>query len=359
MNNKRLCLAIPSLKAGGMERVMSELAAFFGKQDKLEVHIILYGRNPRLFFNVPENVLVHKPEKNFRNKLRFFYTIGRIIFLRRTIRKIDPFSILSFGEYWNSLVMISLYGLKYPVYLSDRCSPEKKFSSFHAILRRWLYPKADGIIAQTEIAGKLLMDQNLNKNIKVIANPVRIHFDKEIKRGNIILSVGRLINTKHHDRLIRIFSKLNAPGWKMMIVGGDDIKQTNSRELIKLVSDLKMEGRIFITGEEKDVATYYKKSRIFAYTSSSEGFPNVIAEALSAGLPVVSYDCIAGPSEMITNGENGYLIPLFNDNEFQEKLQLLIDTEDLRMMMAQKAFQSVEKFSIDTIGQKYLYFILQ
>lgn len=359
MDKKKISLVIPSLKAGGMERVLSELAAFFSRQDGLEVHIILYGRNPQLFFNVPDEILVYKPTTKFNNKLRLFYTLGRILFLRRTVRKIDPFSVLSFGEYWNSFVLLSLYGLKYPVYLSDRCSPDKKFSSFHTILRRWLYPGARGIVAQTEIAGKIYGYQKLNDQIRVIGNPVRIYSDKEISRENIVLSIGRLINTKHHDRLIRIFSRLNAPGWKMLIVGGDDIKQTNFEKLNKLVSDLKMESRISFTGVDTDIERYYKKSRIFAFASSSEGFPNVIAEALSEGLPVISYDCITGPSEMIVNGENGFLIPLFDDNEFQEKLQLLVDNEDMRSMMSEKALLSVKKYSIDIIGQKYLDFILQ
>jgi len=227
------------------------------------------------------------------------------------------------------------------------------------MLRRWLYPGANGIIAQTEIARKIYLEQYVNDEIRVIGNPVRMNSDKEIQRENIILTIGRLINTKHHERLIRIFSGIRAPGWRMLIIGGNDIKQTNYEKLNKLVSELKLDCRVSFTGEVTDVEGYYKKSRIFAFASSSEGFPNVITEALSAGLPVVSYDCIAGPSEMITNGENGFLVPLFDDNMFQEKLKLLIDNDDMRKMMSEKAPLSVRKFSVDSIGQKYLDFILR
>ncbi len=107
-----------------------------------------------------------------------------------------------------------------------------------------------------------------------------------------------------------------------------------------------------------DVDSQYLKSKIFAFTSNSEGFPNVIGEALSAGLPVVSYDCVAGPSEMIVDGENGFLVPVFDDDLFQKRLQQLIDDEELRQKMARKAPESVEKFSIEKIGQQYLDFIL-
>jgi GalNAc-alpha-(1->4)-GalNAc-alpha-(1->3)-diNAcBac-PP-undecaprenol alpha-1,4-N-acetyl-D-galactosaminyltransferase len=71
----------------------------------------------------------------------------------------------------------------------------------------------------------------------------------------------------------------------------------------------------------------------------------------------VSYDCIAGPSEMITDGENGYLIPVFNDELFQEKLQLLIDNDALLNKMSATASQSVKEFEIERIGKEYFSFI--
>jgi hypothetical protein len=72
-----------------------------------------------------------------------------MIFLRKKVKLIKPDSILSFGEYWNSFVLIALIGLPYPVFISDRCSPDKEFTRIHTILRKWFYPKAKGIIAQT------------------------------------------------------------------------------------------------------------------------------------------------------------------------------------------------------------------
>jgi GalNAc-alpha-(1->4)-GalNAc-alpha-(1->3)-diNAcBac-PP-undecaprenol alpha-1,4-N-acetyl-D-galactosaminyltransferase len=170
--------------------------------------------------------------------------------------------------------------------------------------------------------------------------------------------VSRLINTKHHDRLISIFSKLNAPGWKLIIIGSDDQKQKHLFRLRLLTQKLKIDERVFFEGEKQNVEDYYSRCLIFAFTSSSEGFPNVIGEALSAGLPVVSYNCVAGPSDMITHGENGFLVPVFDDEQFQQKLQLLINDKDLRNKMADNAKESIKKFSVESIGQQYLDFIL-
>lgn len=356
---KKICLVIPSLHAGGMERVMSELASFIGAKDNVQLHLVLYGKNPSVFYDLPPNLQVHKPNYTFRDSIRLWFTLRALFFLRQKIKHIQPDSILSFGEYWNSFVLLALLGFNYPIYISDRCQPNKNYSKFHNFLRKWLYPKAAGIIAQTNMAKELLHKQINHPNIEVIGNPIR-KFNRKlaIEKENWILTVGRVIKTKHQDRLIRIFSKLNAPGWKLIIIGGNALKQNNLTLLSKLVEELGLTESVIITGNLSDIDEYYDKSKIFAFTSSSEGFPNVIGEALSAGLPVVSYDCVAGPSEMITDGENGFLVPVFYDDLFQKRLQQLIDDKELREKISAKAPSSVEKYSIEKIGQQYLDFIL-
>jgi UDP-N-acetylglucosamine:LPS N-acetylglucosamine transferase len=108
-----------------MERVMSELAGFFCKKDEIEVHLILYGISPEVFYSVPENLIIHKPESKFNNRFRQFSSFKRLLFLRQQIKKINPDSVLSFGEYWNNFVLLALLGLRYPVYVSDRAQPDK------------------------------------------------------------------------------------------------------------------------------------------------------------------------------------------------------------------------------------------
>lgn len=356
---RKICLVIPSLQSGGMERVMSELAGYFSTKPELEIHLVLYGISPVVFYQIPDTITIHKPGFTFNNRYRLYYTLKTLFYLRKEIIRINPDTILSFGELWNSFVLLALLGLKIPVYISDRCSPAKKFNTFHAFLRRWLYPNAAGIIAQTNKAQEIFSMLLRHSNIAVIGNPIRkIENSETIKRENIILTVGRLINTKHHDRLVKIFSQLNAPEWKLIIIGGNALKQNNQTSLSKLVEDLGMKDRIVFTGEITDIDIYYRKSKIFAFTSSSEGLPNVVGEALSAGLPVVSYDCIAGPSEMITDGENGFLIPVFDDDLFLKRLQMLVDDEALRQRMSAQAAVSIEKYSLEKIGQQYLDLIL-
>lgn len=358
-SKKKICLLIPSLHVGGMERVMSELAHYYSNKIDLEVHLVMYGKQPQIFYAIPGSVIIYKPQSSFKNSARLYSTLKRLFFLRKTIKKIGPNTILSFGEYWNSFVLLALLWLPYPVYVSDRCQPDKKLGKPHDFIRRWLYPKAAGIIVQTEKARNIYKKAISHPNIHVIGNPLRnIIFNQSVEKENMVLSVGRLIQSKHHDLLIKIFVNLNCQGWKLVIAGDDALKQQNKTKLTKLISELSAEDKVILAGNQGMIDVLYQKAKVFAFTSSSEGFPNVIGEALSGGLPVVSYDCVAGPSEMITHGENGFLVPMFDDALFQEKLKLLIDNEALREQMAQKARKSIKKFSIETIGEQYLDFIL-
>jgi len=298
---KRICLLIDALKIGGKERVMSELATYFSSKPDIEVHLTIYGSSRTICYPLPDSVIIHIPKFEFDSSRRLIYAIQSLRFLRRKIKLLKPDSVLSFGEIWNSFVLLALYGLKTPVYISDRCQPDRKYKKIHIFLRKWLYPKASGIIAQTEIAREIYKNQFRNTNIKVIGNPIRrIYTDATVsKRENIVLSVGRLITTKNHQTLIELFNNINKPGWKLCIIGGDAQKQQLFEGLSELIKSLNAEDSIFLLGEQNDVDKFYLKSKIYASMSSSEGFPNVIGEALTSGLPVIAFDCIAGPSGTI------------------------------------------------------------
>lgn len=358
-DKKRICLVIPSLSAGGMERVMSELANYFSGLKNLEVHLVIYGKADDIFYPLAADIKLTFSSIRFNDSFRVLYTIQRLWFLRKTILRIKPDTVLSLGEYWNNFVLLALIGASTPVYVSDRCKPDKKLMGMHNWLRQKLYPKAAGLVVQTRIAKEIYAKIVTKNKIATIGNPIRILSRNPLNlKGKKILMISRLITTKHHDRLLSIFAKLDAPDWELIIVGGDSQKQQHLTNLQHKAGELQITKRTQFEGYQKNVEQYYNRASVFAFTSSSEGFPNVVGEALAAGLPVVSYDCIAGPSEMITDGENGFLVPVFDDELFKLRLQTLIDNEELRVEMGKKARESMKKFSVETIGRQYLDFIL-
>lgn len=359
MDVKKICLVIPSLQSGGMERVMSELAHYFCSNHDFEVNLVLYGITREIFYPLPENIIIHKPGFIFNNNRRIWNTFITLWFLRQKIKEIHPHTILSFGELWNNFVLLAILGLKYPVFVSDRCQPDKSIGELHEQLRNWLYPKTKCVICQTEMARNIYSKKLKSTNFAVIGNPIReIEIKSHIKKENIILSVGRLILSKHHDELIEIFSKIDAPGWKLIIVGEDALKQKNKERLERLIRNLGMNERVEMAGKRMDVDVFYKRAKIFAFTSSSEGFPNVVGEAMSAGLPVIAYDCVAGPRDLIDHEKTGFLIRLHDTASFKIGLETLIKDEGVRDSFGKEGKLKIQQFSAHNIAKQFEKIIL-
>lgn len=360
-SRQKICFVIHSLGIGGMERVMALLIQEISQRPNVEIHLMLIGRNREIKQNIPSTVIIHKPSWKFRQKLRFLYTIKTLIFIRSTIKHIRPFTVLSMGEMWNNLVLLALLRTNYPVFISDRSKPDKNLGKLQNWLRDYLYPKAVGFVAQTEKSAEVAVIKKWNSNIKIIGNPVPT-IDLGIPKGHQVVTVGRLIRTKNVDRLIEIFAQVShettAKGWKLCIIGGNAAGGKILEQLHEQREKLNLSNIVLLEGEKNNVNDYLKNSEIFAFTSTSEGFPNALAEAMSAGLAVIAYDCIAGPSDLIDDGVNGFLIPVGNETLFAEKLSELINNEELRKRFGCAAKLKMSCFHQTKIAENFYKFIL-
>lgn len=358
MEERKICCAIPSLSIGGMERVMSILINSFVERHHAEVHLLLFGINREIHYPISDKVIIHKPTFAFDNKHRKYNTLRTICFIRHEISAINPCCVLSFGNYWNSLVLLSCYGKKVPIYVSDRSSPLKNMGKTQNMLRNYLYPKAAGVIFQTKKAQEIGKKLFTAKKSTIIGNPIRQVAERnDVARLKNVVTVGRLIETKHYDRLVKLFHELNRADWNLVIVGGDAQKQNRMAELRKQLAEYGNPSNIVLAGAQSDVDAYLLESSIFAFTSSSEGFPNAIGEAMSAGLPVVSYDCVAGPSDLIEDGETGFLVKQFDDEAFKNRLSILMNDEEARIRMGTRAKKRIKQFDVDSISDKFYDFI--
>lgn len=226
----------------------------------------------------------------------------------------------------------------------------------HEFLRKHLYRKSSGIICQTQYSQKFLYSVTKHKNIVTIPNPISFskqNSDTLENKEKVIITVGRLIKSKNIDLLLEMFALLGNSEWKLWIVGDGPEKEN----LIQLSNSLQLTERVVFWGKRQDVDQFYSKSSIFAFTSESEGFPNALLEAMSFSLPSISFDCIAGPSDLIDHEINGYLIPLKDIKSYSEKLQNLTDSADLRKDFGIKAKIKAQEFQIDKIGEQYFEFI--
>lgn len=224
-------------------------------------------------------------------------------------------------------------------------------------LRRFAYSRLDTVVVQTELGKDWLLENTLAKNVVVIPNwidlplpelnPKILIEDYLPATQNLLLSAGRLEKSKGFDRLILAFNELASThrGWRLAIVGEGDER----KNLEKLISDLNLSDRVTLPGVAGNISSWYTRASIFALTSTTEGFPNVLLEALAHGCAVVSVDCSTGPRDMIQHEENGLLIPQDDHGALVASLERLMLDEKLRKFLGSSGERVREKFSPDRI----------
>lgn len=351
----KLFLIIPTLKQGGAERVMSELANQFAIREAIQVHLVLLAKSND-FYKVDDSVIIHR--LGFENKSKLKKVISELTTfkcLRKLLKTHKPDAVLSFMEKYNSFTILASVFLGLRVFVSDRSNPLKKVPKSTELLRKFTYKYATGIIAQTQFAKDVLAAKTKNKNIRVIPNPVKeIQKYSDIAKENLILNVGRLVPEKGQKYLIESFSRIKEKAdWKVIILGDGPLRN----ELQQQVKNLRLEEKVKFLGAVNNIDEWLAKASVFVFPSISEGFPNALAEAMSAGLPCVSFDCDAGPRDLIENYKNGILIEEKNTLEFTSALQELIDNPNLRLQLGEQAIKIKEKLSLEKIAKKYYEFM--
>lgn len=210
----------------------------------------------------------------------------------------------------------------------------------------------DGLIALTNRDAKDW--SSYNNNVYVIPNPVPCLPLEAASVGNNkrIICVGRLHKQKGFDLLIRAFSLISdkCQEWKIDIYGEGGEKSA----LEDLILLLNLEGRIVINAPTENIHEEYLKSGFLVLSSRYEGFGMVLLEAMSCGLPCVSFDCPYGPNEIIEDGVNGFLVENGNINKLAECILLMIKNEKRRTEMGVAARRSIMQYEKSVIMNKWM-----
>ena len=157
--------------------------------------------------------------------------------------------------------------------------------------------------------------------------------------------------SKGFDNLIKSWEIINEkhPDWQLHIYGSG-----NNEEYQNLAIDYGLKEKVFCHSTTKELYDKMLDSSIFILSSRYEGFGLVITEAMSCGLPVVSFACPCGPKDIITDGKNGYLVEPENVEALTERICHLIEHEELRKEMGKAARKRAEDFQEDKIMQKWV-----
>lgn len=339
-----------TLNFGGAERFITGLANYFNEQG-VKVSIILLDQSP-VQYCLNESIRVIKPpfRRPQSRPLKLYYFFKVFLYLRKWVKIINPDKIINSA--FPSFVLAAV-GKRWPLNIAIRCDPANTAMieglNLPLFIRRPLYKRADYIIAQTNYASEFMKDQFTRTRICIIPNFLSPFAYSEMKRNKVVLYVGRLIKSKGVNILLESFSGIDNEEWSLIIIGDGPER----RNLEDLASKYKCNKRIRFLGNQRDVSHYYQTSEIFAFPSLSEGFPNVLLEAMAAPLACLSFNCIAGPDDIITNGVDGILVETGDKLSFTKALDLLMTNAGMRESFRKRAIEVRSRFSIEKIGTRY------
>lgn len=360
--NKILFIII-SFAGGGAERLLTHLLKHL-KRDSFEKVVVIFEKRID-YKNIPEDVRII-----CLNKKRAIDFFKLIISLGNIIRKERPSLIHAHLTYANYLTVLARYFSKYkvPLILTEQTHlghslKEERFSFFKKEIVKNLYPKANRIVAVSNgVKRNLVEDFGISeKKIKVIYNSVDITIIEELSKEEvahpwfkeeipIVVTCGRLVTPKNYPLLLRSFQRvLRKTDAKLIIIG----KGEERKNLESLTISLGIEKSVAFLGFQNNPFKYIAKSDIFVLSSDFEGLPNVLIEAMACGVPVISTRCPSGPDEIITDGENGLLVPVGDEEALTQAILRLLEDKELRKKLAKAGKKKAEEFRIEKIIGEY------
>lgn len=193
------------------------------------------------------------------------------------------------------------------------------------------------------------------KDVDIIPNPVTVYpesIQPHDGSGHRIIAVGRLHEQKGFDLLIKAFAMIadQCPQWRVDIFGSGEEKDI----LVQMLKDYKLSERIFLNPPTADIYREYATSDFFVLSSRFEGFGLVLAEAMSCGIPCVSFNCKYGPGEIITDHVDGLLAEADNVNDLANKMLWMMEHEEERLAMGRAARQSAARYQQDVVMQQWI-----
>lgn len=344
---KNICFFIDNIShVGGTERVCLLIANELVKLG-YKIFILNKSKPDKIFYSVSEYISV-----NYLEKINSGNYLKQILKLRSFLKKNQIDTIIDVDTSFAPITEISRFMLKIRHIAWEHFNAKFGKCSFRQkIGRKVALYFADKLILLTE-------DDRDNyprnkKNVCVIPNPLSFFpNEKAILKNKQVISIGRLTEQKGFNYLIdafAIFSK-KFPEWKLKIVGEGELYN----DLMFHISNNKLNDKIELIGIQKNISHLLLESSIFVVSSRYEGFSMVLLEAMSCGLPVISFDCPYGPKSLISSEDCGILVELENTQKLAEEMIKIASDERKRLVYGANARKEAEKYKIENIISKWV-----
>ncbi|MBN2406731.1 MAG: glycosyltransferase [Elusimicrobia bacterium] len=361
MKRIKILFVLDSLHIGGAQRAFINILRYIDR-DMFEVGLALVKKAGELTELLPEDIAVYDMNCQAA-RYALFRTAG-------IIRKFSPDIVFSTLSYINELVYLSRKLVRNPPPAVMRCANFESInlgteSFLTRMLMKKAYGSADRVIALTRTMREDLSDSFGidGGKISVISNMVDsaavgkdaeedVEEDLFRHRREVpyVIGAGSLTRQKGFDYLLKGFAQYRKEKeMKLIIIGEGEMRD----ELVKLASILKIENDLYMPGQKANPYKYIAKCDVFVLSSLWEGFPNVLLEAMACGVPVISTSCQSGPSEIITSGLNGILVPAEDADSIAHALKRVVEDFEYRNELARNAKETVSGYSPDIIIREY------
>lgn len=339
--------------SGGVERILSVRTNYLIEKWKYDISILATNSpvtNTHYQFNKKTDLYSEKASGK-----GFMYLFNYFKILKKYSKTINP-----------DLIIVCDNGLKgylIPLLISTKKNKvifechvtrfDNELKIFHPgrLINFFKFKLYDFLLAKylkIVILSQSFKSEIKSKNTVIIPNSLWFSSaDISNNKAQKVIAVGRHSYEKGYPDMLAIWKKVlkTHPNWMLEIYGETDL----NLDLHAMILKLGIQNNVTLFDPVKNIKDKYLQASVLILSSKYEGFGMVLIEAMACGLPCVSFDCKYGPREIITNSEDGFLIPPENKDLFVEKLNLLLSNEDLRLKMGQKAKIKSEKFNIDTI----------
>ena len=271
-----------------------------------------------------------------------------MINMKTRARKIEHFHSIHYRDYW------------------DPSSP----LTYPSISNTELLSKTDLIITPSQHQADD-MKKRLRTQVPIVAIPVGIVPDKQLNARHIpiseripgkIVAIARLFPEKRLADAINAFAKAYKKNSTLSFDiygygnGGDGYKE--EKMLKQLVKDLDLENVVEFKGYTQDTDSVYNSAELLLLTSTFEGFSLAILEAQSHGVPAISYNINYGPSDLVQNGKNGFLVPNGNVNDLTVKIEDYFANPELMKQLNEGAYESAKRFSSDNVWKYWEKYVI-
>lgn len=367
MDRKRVFFVLPSMRCGGVEKVASILMNHLDRE-RYEFKVVLFNRIGEFLGDVPQDVEIIDLKK--RSRVSFF---SLILKMRRLIVAQKPDILLSALYYPNVVTVLA------NLFLTANCRiiisehsphqellPFKRLRGLVRLLMFYTYRKAHKIVAVSQGIKKLLVAdfKILPDHVRVINNPVvpetvrtlsklevfHPFFESKKNGYTLLISVGRLTRQKNYRLLIEALARVRRRTPTCLLILGDGEQK---KELLGLAEELGVRQYVSFVGYQANPYNWIKKADIFVLSSSWEGLPVAVIEAMVCGTPVVSTNWPPGADELIEDFKTGRLVPTDDVDSLSQAIIEVAKDRRLKKRIVERAITCVERYHYSKTVRRY------